>query len=69
MKEKKTSIRYFLGSSVRAVWDERESEWFYSATDVVAVLSRSSDPRRYWNNLKHRNPRFNNVCSQKIFVF
>lgn len=68
MKEKKTSVRYFMGKPVRAVWSDIESEWFYSATDITAVLAESDDPRRYWNNLKRRNQELAN-CVHKDYLF
>ncbi len=27
-------------------------EWYFSITDVVTVLTESSNPRRYWSDLK-----------------
>ena len=53
---RKLSIRYFMGKPVRAVWSEERCSWFFSVTDLVAVLSESADPRRYWNNFKRRHP-------------
>lgn len=51
----KTSVRYFLGKPVRAIWDAKNSEWYFSATDIVAILVNSQEPRKYWNNVKSRH--------------
>ena len=60
----KTSIRFFNKTAVRAVWDRAGSCWLYSATDVVAALVNSSNPRAYWNKAKARNPQLAAFCTQ-----
>jgi len=50
----KHSIRFFNDHEVRAVWDDNGSKWWFSAVDVVAILSRSANPRNYWYVLKNR---------------
>lgn len=60
----KTSIRFFNKTAVRAVWDRAGFYWLYSATDVVAALVNSSNPRAYWNKAKARNPQLAAFCTQ-----
>ena len=60
----KHSIRYFLNKPIRAIWDNELSKWWYSATDVVFVLTDSKNPRIYWNAIKRRNPELNTFCRQ-----
>ena len=50
----KISIRFFNDTEVRAIWDDENSKWYFSAVDIVAVLSGSNDPRNYWYVLKNR---------------
>ena len=50
------SIRYFNNKPVRAIWDDENSLWRYSATDFISILTSPKSPRRYWNNIKVRNP-------------
>ena len=50
----KISIRFFNDREVRAAWDESDNKWYFSAVDIVAVLSSSADPRNYWYVLKNR---------------
>ncbi len=60
----KHSIRYFLDKKVRAIWDEENSKWWYSAVDIVSVITDSNNPRIYWNALKRRHPEMNAFCRQ-----
>jgi cell filamentation protein len=62
--EQKTSIRYFEGKPVRALYDERDSCWWYAATDVVAAFLPSKAPRVYWNAAKRRHPELSTFCRQ-----
>ena len=65
----KHSIRYFNNKQVRAVWDNDKSSWWYSAVDFIAILVEPNSPRRYWNNVKVRNPELSPFCGQlKLFA-
>ena len=65
----KHSIRYFNNKPVRAVWDNDNSLWWYSAVDFILVLVEPNSPRRYWNNVKVRNPELSPFCGQlKIYA-
>ncbi|MBU1130467.1 hypothetical protein KKE45_04075 [Patescibacteria group bacterium] len=48
------SIRLFENKKVRVQWDEQNERWFFSIVDVIAVLTDSSNPRKYWSVLKTR---------------
>ena len=60
----KHSIRYFNKKEVRAVWDNEQSMWWYSAVDFINILVEPNSPRRYWNNVKVRNPELSPFCGQ-----
>lgn len=60
----KHSIRYFNKKEVRAVWDNEQSMWWYSAVDFINILIEPNSPRRYWNNVKTRNPELSPFCGQ-----
>ena len=47
-------VKLFEQQSVRTHWDKENEQWLFSIVDVVAVLSVSSSPRKYWNKLKQR---------------
>ena len=44
----------FRGQPIRCVWIKEKECWFYSPIDFVKILSGSSNPRRYWCDLKRR---------------
>ncbi len=61
MKEKKEqhkkSIRFFNDREVRAVWDEKLSCWWFSATDIVRAINNEPDYTKagnYWRWLKRK---------------
>ena len=52
MEEKDKKLIVFENRKIRRVWND--GEWFYSVVDVVAVLTDSDNPRKYWNKLAQR---------------
>lgn len=60
----KYSIRSFLDKPIRAIWDDENDKWWYSATDVVFALTDSKNPRIYWNAIKRRNNELHAFCRQ-----
>ena len=48
------AIKLFEGNQIRSVWDNEQEEWYFSVVDVVAVLTGSANPRRYWSDLKRK---------------
>lgn len=47
-------IQLFEQKKVRAIWDDEQDKWYFSIVDVVAVLTDSPNPRKYWSVLKTR---------------
>ncbi len=41
------AFQTFEEKQIRTAWDEEVEEWFFSVTDVVAVLTDSADPKQY----------------------
>ena len=60
----KHSIRYFNNKPIRAVWNNDNCLWWYSAVDFISILVEPNSPRRYWNNVKVRNPELSPFCGQ-----
>lgn len=60
----KTSIRFFEKMPVRAVWDEETAKWWFCATDIAEALTKSKNPRKYWNTIKTRKPQLSSICRQ-----
>jgi len=54
MSESKDKIKLFEEKQVRAVWDEEAEKWWFSISDICAVLAESADGRKYWSVLKTR---------------
>ena len=50
--KKENSIILFNQRKVRRHWDDNKEQWYFSIVDVIAVLTDSSNPRRYWSDLK-----------------
>ena len=48
------AIKLFETKKVRNIWDDKEEKWYFSIVDVVAVLTDSPNPRKYWSVLKTR---------------
>ncbi len=45
-----THFALFQERSVRRVW--HEGQWWFSVIDVIAILTDSQRPRKYWSDLK-----------------
>lgn len=53
----KISIRFWGDRQVRAVWDEKNAKWWFSANDIVRAINDEPDYIRagnYWRWLKHK---------------
>ena len=50
----KTAIKLFEQKQIRTAWNDEEEKWYFSIVDVIAVLTESSNPRKYWSVLKTR---------------
>lgn len=51
---KKEAIKIFEEKKVRAIWDDKQEEWYFSIVDAVGILTDSPDPKRYWSVMKTR---------------
>jgi hypothetical protein len=54
MMDKDTTIKLFEERTIRARWDADALKWFFSVVDIIAVLTDSDNPRRYWSDLKRK---------------
>ena len=53
----KFSIRFYQDHEVRAVWDEANSKWWFSAIDIIRAINDESDyvkAGNYWRWLKRK---------------
>jgi DNA-damage-inducible protein D len=47
---KDNELTPFEGKKIRKVW--HDEQWFFAVIDVIAVLTDSASPSKYWNNIK-----------------
>ena len=50
----KSDIKLFEQSKIRSIYDEEKDVWYFSVIDVIAILSGSKEPKRYWSDLKRK---------------
>lgn len=60
------SIKIFNDKKIRTKWDEEIEDYYYSVIDVVAVLTDSKNPKRYWSDLKKKLSEKNNETYENI---
>lgn len=52
--KQKINITDAEDSQIRRQWNAERQRWYFSITDVIAVLTESVDARNYWKALKNR---------------
>ena len=45
-----TQIKLFDNQDIRTLWDEKQEKWYFSIVDIVAALTGSERPRKYWSD-------------------
>ena len=63
---KKESIQVFEDKQVRALWSDEQEKWYFSIIDVIAILTGSDRPRKYWSDLKSKLKKEGSELSEKI---
>ena len=53
-QSKKKAVVIFEDNQIRRHWDDDKESWYFSITDVIAILTNSVDPLVYWRKLKER---------------
>lgn len=66
MTKKDNSIILFNKLKVRRHWDEDKELWYFSIIDVIAILSQSNVPKRYWSDLKIKLKKEGSEVYEKI---
>ncbi|MDR1328099.1 MAG: Bro-N domain-containing protein [Oscillospiraceae bacterium] len=49
-------IQLFEDKRIRTAWDEETQEWYFSVSDIVAVLTDSADVKQYIKKMRSRDP-------------
>ena len=52
--DEKYAIKLFEEYKIRTKWDSEIEDHYYSVIDVIAVLTESKRPRKYWSDLKSK---------------
>ena len=61
-----SNIKIFENKKIRTVWNADSEDWLFSVVDVIAVLTDSSQPRKYWSDLKTKLKAEGSELSDKI---
>ena len=48
------TIKLFKDKGIRAKWDSKIGDYYYSIIDIIEVLTESKNPQQYWRTLKNR---------------
>jgi len=52
--KRENDIKIFEDKKVRTLWNVEQEKWYLSIVDVIAILTDSPNPRKYWSVLKTR---------------
>ena len=69
---KENAIKLFESKKIRVHWDNEAEKWHFSITDIIETLTGSSNPRRYWSDLKRKlikegyNELYENIVQLKL---
>jgi DNA-damage-inducible protein D len=67
-----SNIKLFQDKKIRTTFNEADQKWYFAITDVVQVLTESSNARRYWSDLKRKlvkegyNELYENIVQLKL---
>ena len=50
----KNEIKIFEQNNIRSAYNEEQEKWYFSVVDLIAILTESENPRKYWSVLKTR---------------
>lgn len=64
-----TAIKLFDQHRVRTHWDADKEKWYFSIIDIIAILTDSTIPRRYWSDLKNKLKAEGSQVYEKIVQF
>lgn len=61
-----TAVKLFDAKNIRTQWDEEQEKWYFSIVDVIAALTGTDRPRKYWSDLKSKLNQEGSELSEKI---
>ncbi len=60
------NLLIFQEKEIRRVWNNEE--WWFSAIDIIEVLTESKDPSDYWTTMKRRENQLPTICRKFKFL-
>ena len=57
--EQDFAVQLFENKQVRVVWDAEKGKYFFSVSDIVQVLTDSTDVKQYIKRMRSRDPELN----------
>ncbi len=64
--KKENEIKIFEDKTVRTLWHDKQEKWYFSIVDVIEILTGTSRPRKYWDDLKRKLKTEGSELSEKI---
>ena len=49
-----SNIKLFESKQIRTEWNEDNQKWYFAIIDVIETLTETTNPRRYWSDLKRK---------------
>ena len=46
--------KIFNNETIRTIWDKNEEKYYISVVDIVGIISKSENPRKYWQKVNER---------------
>ncbi len=54
-----SNIKLFESKKIRSVWNETDTKWYFSVSDVVEALTNSANVKDYIKKMRRREPELN----------
>lgn len=51
---KENAIKLFESIKIKVHWATESERWYFSVIDIIETLTGTSNPRRYWSDLKRK---------------
>ncbi len=62
-----SNIALLNGVTIRKIW--HNDKWFFSVIDIIEILTDTSNPSRYWQDLKRKSAKLEGQLYDKIVKF
>jgi hypothetical protein len=66
MDVNKRTLAIFENFQIRRHYDEKAEKWYFSVIDIIAALTGTERPRKYWDDLKRKLKFEGSQLSEKI---